>query len=257
MLEKYIRERLESRCLLLMTHAVVGYPSLDENWDMLVAMQQAGVDLVELQLPFSEPIADGPAFIRANQSALEHGTHWQQYYDFLARATAEFDFPILFMGYYNSVYTMGHQAFCERLKAAGAGGFIVADLPVEHSAELDAYARPAGLDHIQTVTPLNSEKRLIQIAEAGTGFLYCVARKGVTGKQTEFDLELSTYMQRCRAVTELPLAVGFGIKTAVQLKSLRGVADIAIIGTACLEVWEQQGAASYSKYLQGLRKAAD
>ena len=98
MLEKYIRERLESHCLLLMTHAVVGYPSLDENWDMLVAMQQAGVDLVELQLPFSEPIADGPAFIRANQSALDHGTHWQQYFDFLARATAEFDFPILFMG---------------------------------------------------------------------------------------------------------------------------------------------------------------
>lgn len=257
MLEKYIRERLESQCLLLMTHAVVGYPSLDENWDMLVAMQRAGVDLVELQLPFSEPIADGPAFIRANQSALNHGTHWQQYFDFLARATAEFDFPILFMGYYNSVYTMGDQKFCDRLKSAGASGFIVADLPVEHSGELDACAKSASLDHIQIVTPLNSEKRLIQITEAGTGFLYCVARKGVTGKQTEFDLDLAAYMQRCRSVTDLPLAVGFGIKTADQLNSLRGTADIAIIGTACLEVWEQQGAVNYGKYLQGLRKAAD
>lgn len=257
MLENYIRERLESRCLLLMTHAVVGYPSLDENWAMLEAMQNAGVDLVELQLPFSEPIADGPAFIRANQSALDHGLDWQQYFDFFTRAAAEFDFPLLFMGYYNSVYTMGHQQFCERLKSAGGSGYIVADLPVEHSALLDECARPAGLDHIQIVTPLNSTARLRQIADVASGFLYCVARKGVTGKQTDFNQDLATYMQHCRATTDLPLAIGFGIKTANQLKSIRGTADIAIIGTAGLEVWEQQGAIKYLKYLRDLRKAAD
>lgn len=240
-----------------MTHAVVGYPSLDDNWAMLKAMQNAGVDLVELQLPFSEPIADGPAFIRANQSALEHGLNWKQYFDFFNQAATEFDFPILFMGYYNSVYTMGHQAFCDRLKASGGSGYIVADLPMEQSPELDACGKSAGLDHIQIVTPLNSEQRLQQIADVGSGFLYCVARKGVTGKETDFDQELATYMKRCRAATDLPLAVGFGIKTADQLKSLRGIADIAIIGTACLEVWEQQGPAKYTKYLQDLRKAAD
>ena len=257
MLENYIRERRQSRSMLLMTHAVVGHPSLQENWDMLAAMQKAGVDLVELQLPFSEPIADGPAFIRANQSALDHGIHWEQYFDFMAKAAAEFDFPLLFMGYYNSVYTMGHQVFCDRLQKAGASGFIVADLPVEHSAELDSFARPAGLDHIQIVTPVNTEKRLAEIASVASGFLYCVARKGVTGSETDFSQELAAYMQRCRKVTSLPLAVGFGIKTAEQLRSLKGIADIAIIGTACLEVWEQQGAASYGKYLQGLREAAN
>ncbi len=243
--------------MLLMTHAVVGYPSLEENWEMLVEMQKAGVDLVELQLPFSEPIADGPAFIRANQLALDHGLDWQQYFDFFTRAAAEFDFPLLFMGYYNSIFTMGEQAFCDRLKSAGASGFIVADLPVEHSAVLDECARPAGLDHIQIVTPLNSAARLRQIADVASGFLYCVARKGVTGKETDFNQKLASYMQRCRKVTDLPLAVGFGIKTADQLKSLRGIADITIIGTACLEVWEQQGTLNYGKYLQGLRKAAD
>jgi len=257
MLENYIRERLESRCLLLMTHAVVGYPSLNENWDMLVAMQKAGIDLVELQLPFSEPIADGPAFIRANQGALDHKINWELYFNFFTRASAEFDFPILFMGYYNSIFTMGHQTFCDRLKHAGGSGYIVADLPVEQSVELDACARPAGLDHIQIMTPLNSDQRLQQIADVATGFLYCVARKGVTGKETEFDQDLTAYMQRCRAVTDLPLAVGFGLKTAEQLKSLRGTADIGIIGTACLEVWEQQGPAKYARYLEEMRKAAD
>lgn len=256
MLEKYIRERLKSRKLLLMTHAVVGHPSLDQNWDMLAAMNKAGVDLVELQLPFSEPIADGPAFIRANQSALDHGTRWQQYFDFMTRAAKEFSFPILFMGYYNSVYTMGHQAFCNRLQQAGAKGYIIADLPVEHSAELDIFAKPAGLDHIQIVTPLNSEQRLVQIAQAGSGFLYCVARKGVTGSETGFNQELAAYMQRCRAVSNLPMAVGFGIKTPDQLTLLKGQADIAIIGTGCLEVWEQEGAAAFETYLKQLTTAA-
>lgn len=257
MLENYIRERLKSRKLLLMTHAVVGHPSLDENWEMLSSMQKAGIDLVELQLPFSEPIADGPAFIRANQSALDNGIRWKQYFDFMTSAAKEFDLPLLFMGYYNTVYTMGHKVFCDRLKQAGASGFITADLPVEHSADLDACAGPDGLDHIQIVTPLNSEKRLQQIAQAASGFLYCVARKGVTGKETDFNEELAAYIQRCRKVTDLPLAVGFGIKTADQLKLLRGKADIAIIGTGCLEVWEQQGSAAFTTYLQRLRKAAD
>lgn len=257
MLENYIRERLKSRKLLLMTHAIVGHPSLDENWDMLKAMQKAGIDLVELQLPFSEPIADGPAFIRANQSALDQGIRWKQYFEFMANASREFDFPLLFMGYYNSLYTMGLQLFCEQLQRSGAKGFITADLPVEHSADLDALAKPAGLDHIQIVTPLNSEKRLRQIAQAGSGFLYCVARKGVTGKETDFNRELAAYIRRCRNASSLPLAIGFGIKTAGQVAALQGKADIAIIGTACLEVWEQQGAAAYVAYLQALRKAAD
>ena len=102
-LEQYLREKLTSRSLLLMTHTVVGYPSLDDNWRMLECMQEAGIDLVELQLPFSEPIADGPMFIKANQLALDHGLQWEQYFDFATRASSEFDFPILFMGYYNSV----------------------------------------------------------------------------------------------------------------------------------------------------------
>lgn len=248
-LETYIKDRLQDRPLLLMTHAVVGYPSLENNWDMLECMHRAGIDLVELQLPFSEPIADGPAFIKANQYALEHGIHWGEYFDFLQRAAEAFDFPLLFMGYYNSVFTMGEEAFCDRLKAAGGSGFIIADLPVDQSADIDALATERNLDHIEIMTPLNSDVRMKRIADHASGFLYCVARKGVTGRETAFNEELGSYIQRCRAVSNLPLALGFGIKTAAQLRQMHGVADIAIVGTACLEMWEQQGRDAFSDYL--------
>ncbi len=252
-LEQYLREKLNSRALLLMTHTVVGYPSLDDNWRMLTCVQEAGIDRVELQLPFSEPIADGPMFIKANQFALDHGMHWDQYFDFATRASKEFDFPILFMGYYNSVFTMGHEAFCDRLSAAGSQGFIIADLPPEDAADLDSYAKSKGLDPILLMTPTNIDKRLEEISKQASGFIYCVARKGVTGKQTDFDQAIVEYMKRCRSVTDLPLALGFGIKSSAQVEKLRGIADIAIIGTACLEVWEDRGEEGYLAFLKELR----
>ena len=109
-----------------MTHVVVSYPSLDANWTMLEAMDAAGVDLVELQLPFSEPIADGPLFVRANQEAIRAGTAWATYFDFATRASKRSRFPLLFMGYYNSVFRMGGARFCTRLADAGMRGFIIA-----------------------------------------------------------------------------------------------------------------------------------
>ncbi len=209
-----------------------------------------------MQLPFSEPIADGPAFIRANQSALEHGIHWDDYFNFIKTASDKFDFPLLFMGYYNSVFSMGHEIFCDRLKDVGGQGFIIADLPLEESSDLDQHAKSIGLDHIHIMTPVNSESRLSLIVQQASGFLYCVARKGVTGRETELNAELAQYLQRCRDKTQLPLAVGFGIKTPQQITNLKGNADIAIIGTACLEVWEQQGPDKFLQYLEELSAAA-
>jgi tryptophan synthase alpha chain len=128
-LESYIRQRLQRKKMLLMTHAVVGYPDLDANMRMLEAMQQADVDLVELQLPFSEPIADGPVFLRANQGALDAGMNWERYFQLMQRASRAFDFKVLMMGYYNSVFRMGHETFCNCLSENGGSGFIVADFP--------------------------------------------------------------------------------------------------------------------------------
>jgi len=255
MLEQYIKEKQKTKSLLLMNHTVIGYPSLDDNWEMLTLMQDAGVDLVELQFPFSEPIADGPVFIRANQASLNNGTHWDDYFDFFSRASAEFDFPLLHMGYYNNVFSIGHEKFCDRLKTSGGAGYIIADLPVDLATDLDSYASSKELDPIHIMTPVNSEQRLQEISKASSGFLYCVARKGVTGHETEFNSVIVDYLQRCRQVTELPLAVGFGIKSAEQISQLNGIADIAIVGSACLEVWEQQGKAEYKQFLNELNEA--
>ena len=255
-LESYVRDQLKKRPLLVMTHAVVGYPSLDANWQMLERMANAGVDLVELQLPFSEPIADGPSFVKANQEAIEHDLKWDHYFDLLARAAKTFDFPLLFMGYYNSVFRMGHDVFCRRLHEAGAKGYILADLPPEEATPLNKSARQQGLDPILLMTPTNSEARLAEISKLASGFVYCVARKGVTGKQTDLHTGVEGFLTRCRQATDLPLGLGFGIKSAKNVAELRDLADIAIVGTAGLEVWERAGASGYEAFLRGLVAAA-
>jgi tryptophan synthase alpha chain len=254
-LETYLRQRLHGKKLLLMTHVVVGYPSLDANMAMLEAMQRAEVDVVEFQLPFSEPIADGPVFVRANQHALTSGMNWEQYFAFMQRATSAFDFKILMMGYYNSVLQMGHDTFCACLAEHGGSGFIVADLPPEEASDLFQHAESHRLSPIVLMTPTNSPARLQEIARHARGFVYCVARKGVTGRQTYVDDSLEAFMARCRRATSLPLALGFGLRTGADLRRLHGLADMGILGTALLTAWEQGGAAPYEALLQELRAA--
>lgn len=254
-LERHVRERLARKPLLLMAHAVVGYPSLDATWTMLEAMDEAGVDLVELQLPFTEPIADGPSFVRANHGAIEAGTAWHAYFELAARAATRFGFPILFMGYYNSVFRMGPERFCARLAEAGMRGFILADLPPEEAAELNAMARARALDPILIMTPTSSPARLAEIGRQASGFVYCTARKGVTGRRTDLSHGVGAFLERCRVATALPLGLGFGIQTAADVRALRGRADIAIVGTACLEMWEAGGEHGYRQFLKTLAAA--
>jgi len=254
-LETYIRQRLQRKKLLLMTHAVVGYPSLDANMAMLEAMQRADVDVVELQLPFSEPIADGPVFVRANQHALAAGMNWERYFKFMQRVTTAFDLKILMMGYYNSVLQMGHATFCACLAEHGGSGFIIADLPPEEARDLLLHADTHHLSPIVLMTPANSMSRLQEIARHARGFVYCVARKGVTGKQTPIDDSLEAFIARCRRATSLPLALGFGLRTSADLRRLHGLADMGILGTVLLTTWEQGGAAQYERLLGDLRAA--
>ena len=255
-IEDYIRQRLRRKRLLLMTHAIVGYPSFDANMAMLEAMQQADVDLVELQLPFSEPIADGPVFVRANQCALEAGVAWDNYFAFMQRASAAFDFKILMMGYYNSILQMGHEQFCACLSEHGGEGFIVADLPPQEADDLHQYAASYRQAPIVMMTPVNSEPRLREIGAKASGFVYCVARRGVTGRHTQVDEGLEAFIARCRSATSVPLALGFGLRTQQDLQQIKGLVDVGIIGTALLTAWEQGGIKSYSALLQELSSAA-
>ncbi|GIX46972.1 MAG: tryptophan synthase alpha chain [Candidatus Tectimicrobiota bacterium] len=255
-LEAYIRQRQRHKALLLMGHAVVGYPSLEANWQMLEAMQQAQVDLVELQLPFSEPIADGPVFVRANQQALAGGMTREQYFAFMQRAARAFDFPLLMMGYYNSIFQMGHERFCACLAEHGGRGFIIADLPPEEAGDLWPCAEAYGLAPIVLMTPLTPVARLHHLARFARGFVYCVARKGVTGKQTAVDRQVQEFLHRCRQATPLPLALGFGLRRGADLECIRGWADIAVVGTALLQAWEEGGPAAYRSFLAALARAA-
>ena len=251
-LESEIRKRLQRKPLLLMAHAVAGYPSTEANRRMLEAMEKAGVDLVELQLPFSEPIADGPVFVKANQEAIDAGTRRDDYFELVEWASRTCSFPVLFMGYYNSVFRMGEERFCDRLAGAGVRGFIIADLPPEEGSELNNLARSRGLDPVLIMTPTSTPDRLSAIASHASGFVYCVARKGVTGRRTDLSLGVEEFLERARRVTRLPLALGFGLKTGDDVRDVRGLADIAIVGTACLETWEQLGPEGYERFLRDL-----
>jgi len=253
----YLRKRLEKRKILLMTHAVVGYPSLEDNWAMLEEMRDADVDLVELQMPFSEPTADGPLFVKANQEALRNGTKLHDYYKLMHRASESFEFPVLMMGYCNTAFSIGFQVFCQNLSSNGGKGFIIPDLPFEEYGPLFDYSIKYGLDPIMLCTPTNKEERLKKICSHGRGFIYCVARKGVTGKSTVFEQSTEDFLLQCRQFSDLPLALGFGLSKPEELRMLQGKAEIAIVGTALLKTWENDGESAFKKHLNLLADARD
>lgn len=237
-LKTYLIDRRQDKECLIMTHVVCGYPSFEDNWKELEIMQQFDVDMVELQFPFSEPSADGPLFVKANQAALDSGVTVVDCFEFMRKVTAHFSFKVIMMGYYNTVFKTGHAVFLQKLADAGASGFILPDLPVDEAQELFEFGRTLDLAPIVLMTPTNSDERLAKLAESAEGFVYTVARRGVTGTQTEMDKEVATFVNRCRQVTKLPLAVGFGVSNKKDIEFIGKHADIAVIGTAALRAWE-------------------
>lgn len=256
-LNKYLAERKtkisnSNRPAMIMTHVVCGYPSFEANWKALEVMDSFGVDLVELQFPFSEPSADGPLFVKANQEAIRNGVHVNDCFEFMEKVTAKFSFKVVMMGYYNTVFKTGHRDFLQRLKNAGAHGFILPDLPVEEAGELHDIAKELELAPIILMTPTNSDSRLAELAKSADGFIYTVARKGVTGSDTDMNAEVSDFIERCRGFTDLPLAVGFGVSKAEDVEFIGKHADIAVIGTAALKAWEEQGAEGLTAFFTQL-----
>ena len=173
-LSEYLNQRRAAKPVLLMTHVVCGYPSFEDNLKELEIMATHGVDLVELQFPFSEPSADGPLFVKANQLSIANGTSVDQCFEFMARVNREFDFKTLMMGYYNTAFKMGEELFLQRLAAAGACGYILPDLPLEEAGVLHELSRHHELAPIMLMTPTSSTSRLQQIAESAEGFVYAV-----------------------------------------------------------------------------------
>lgn len=252
MLETYLRRQREKKDILLMTHIVVGYPSFEASFEIVKAMVAAGVDLMELQIPFSEPIADGPVILRANQEVLGRGARVRQSLAFAERVTAAFDIPFLFMTYCNIVFKYGVADFAAEMARIGMAGAIVADLPPEEGQAYLTAMQAHGLAPIFIFSPTTGQARMRMLAGHGRGFIYCVARKGVTGQQTAFSQELEGYLARCRQATDLPLALGFGVKDRADIDFLTGKVDIAVIGTETIRLVDQHGVGAVGGFIRSL-----
>jgi tryptophan synthase alpha chain len=248
-----LNDRRQKQDILLMTHLVLGHPHFDTSLRLVENMVHAGVDLIELQIPFSEPIADGPVILRANQEALTAGSTVERCFEVATEVARRFDIPFLFMSYYNVLFRRGVSQFINRMQESGLRGAIVPDLPHEEGADYLNAMKEASLDPIFIYSPNTSDARMKSIAEHASGFIYCVARKGVTGSETAFSNDLSGYLARARAATNLPLAVGFGVKEKQDVDFLRGKADIAVVGSETLRVLERGGLAAVGPFLSGLR----
>ena len=256
-LQTELQQRLKNKKILLMTHLVLGYPSLETNREVIEQMAANGVDCIELQIPFTEPFADGPVIMKANQASLLGGITVEQCFAFAEEmATKHPDICFLFMTYYNIVFKYGEEAFLRRTRDIGLCGTIIADLPPEEGQYYLALSKEIGLAPINFFTPTSTPSRMAEVAQQGSGFVYCVARRGVTGKQTVIDENLESYFKQCRQATTLPLAVGFGISNRDDIVMLTGKVDMAVIGTATIRLVDEQGAAAVGPFIAELLGAA-
>ncbi len=248
----YRRRRVKS--VLLMTHLVLGYPSFAVNREVIREMVENGVDCIELQIPFSEPMADGHVIVKANQDSLACGTRVHECFKFARQMVKEFGgVNFLFMTYYNIVFRYGERQFLEHSLTIGIKGTIIPDLPPEEGGNYLSLSRELAVAAISFFTPTSTDARMREVAQYGDGFVYVVARRGVTGKQTEMDEELMAYLSRCRAATDLPLAVGFGICGREGVAMLAGKADMAVIGTATIRLVDEQGAGAVGSFIASIQ----
>ncbi len=252
MLESYIRKKRQKKEILLMTHIVMGYPSFDVSMEIVDHMVAAGVDLMELQIPFSEPIADGPVILKANQKALENGSTTKKCLEFAKEAVQRFDIPFLFMSYANILYKSGMAEFVETMADIGIMGAIIPDLPPEEGGSYIQAMNTHDLSPIYIFSPETSDSRMTYLSGHARGFVYCVARRGVTGRKTAFSDDLAVYLERCRNAASLPTAVGFGVKNRSDIRFLKGKADIAVIGSETIRIVDRLGAQGAGEFIHTL-----
>ena len=225
------------RRLAILVYLTVGYPQRDSTAALAHAALEGGADLIELGVPFSDPLADGATVQRASEAALANGVTLSDCLRAAADVVRERDAAVLLMGYANPFlrYRNGLAAFAADAAAAGVAGVIVPDLPAEEANEFDEALTPAGLTRIDLYAPTTPDDRLARLVPRSRGFIYCVSLTGVTGARKSLGADVATFVDRVRAHTALPIAVGFGISAPEQVAALRGIADGAVVGSAALD----------------------
>lgn len=249
--EQLARIKKEKR-MGLMTHVVAGYPSLMVTGELIVRMEEAGVDFIEIQIPFSDPAADGPVIMRANDASLQAGTTVDDCFKLARSVSKKTSIPLLFMTYYNIVFRRGVDKFCREAWDAGIKGLIVPDLPVDEESyeHLIQATHTYGLNFIPVLSPTSTDDRLALYTEYTGGFAYCTARAGTTGEGEHAEQQLARYLKRVHRHIKVPLAVGFGISKPEHLLMLKGHADIAVIGSAAITLIESKGVKSIGPYIR-------
>lgn len=252
----FTRLRTERR-LGLIAYLTVGYPELDLTPELVRTAADAGADLVELGIPFSDPLADGRTIQASSQAALKQGVTVRSSLESARQARALTEVPILFMTYLNPILTFGLERFCRAAKEAGVDGLIVPDLPPAEAGELRRHAGACDLELVFFVAPTTNELGIRAACEAATAFVYCIAVTGVTGARAELDPAVLPLIERVRRHTGLPVVVGFGISRAEHLAALEGHADAAIIASALLDAIGQapdDAGAQIRRFLGPLRR---
>ena len=227
----------------LVAYITAGDPSLDATEEIVLAAAEAGADVIELGVPFSDPVADGPTIQRASERALRAGTTLAGVIEIVKRVRAKSDVPLILFSYYNPILQMGVEKFAAAAAAAGADGALATDLTLEEADEYRAAMQSHHLDTIFLAAPTSTDARLAKIAEVSSGFLYLISRTGVTGERSALPEDLPELARRVRRFTKLPLAVGFGISQPSHVSVLGGIADAAVVGSALVAEIEKSTSA--------------
>ncbi len=225
----------------LVTYVTAGDPNLARTEGVLRALDRAGADVIEVGVPFSEPLADGPVIQRATERALAAGTTLSGVLDLVARIRGDLRAAIVLFSYANPVLRMGAERFADRARDAGVDGVLVLDLPIEEAGDFRTLMASRGVDTILLLSPTTSDDRLRKAADLGSGFLYAISRLGVTGIRDQLAEGAEAVVARIRAVTTLPIALGFGISKPEHVREVGRWADAAVVGSALVNVIAEAG----------------
>jgi tryptophan synthase alpha chain len=245
----------------LVTYTTAGDPDLPRSAEILKALDRAGADVLEVGVPFSDPLADGPVIQRAAERALASGGNLRQALALIAGIRAEIAAPIVLFSYANPLLRMGLDAFARQASEAGVDGVLALDLPIEEAGPFRETLSAAALDTIFLLSPTTTEARIRKAAELGSGFLYGISRLGVTGARAEVASGAETLARRIRALTTMPIALGFGISRPEHVATVCAYADAAVVGSALVSVIAEAGTSAelvprVENYVQWLRGAA-
>ena len=241
----------------LIPFITAGDPDLDTTKKLVLEMEKNGADLIELGVPFSDPIAEGPTIQKASLRALKGGVTLVKIFDLVRELRKETDMPLLLMMYVNTIYRFGTQRFFDLCVETGIDGVIVPDLPFEEKDELNSFAKAADVRLISLVAP-TSHQRIADIASSAEGFLYCVSSTGVTGTRSEFRTDFDEFFGEIKKSVKIPYCVGFGISSPEQAKKMSSYCDGAIVGSAIVKLVEQYGkdsVAPIGEFVKSLKDA--